>query len=227
MIAVRSLAGASWEQLAAAFGEAFSDYAVPMTLTARQIEDMQRRRGYDAAGSFGAYDGDRLVGFVLTCRDGEVAYNSGTGVVPSHRRGGVARALLDAVIASVRPRRYVLEVLETNTKAIACYRSAGFEETRRLECWTYRGGDRDALPELAAPDLAAIAAHADVVPGWQNSLASLARAIEPYVVIGDERGAAVVFPASGDLPLLAVSRDHRRRGLGKRLLAAAAARAGR
>ncbi len=227
MIAIRSLADASWEQLAAAFSEAFSDYAVPMTLTARQIERMQRRRGYDAAASFGAYDGGRLVGVVLTCRDGDVAYNSGTGVVPSHRRGGVARSLLDAVTASVRPRRDVLEVLEPNPNALAFYRSAGFEQTRRLACWTYAGGDGGALPELAAADLAAVAAHADVEPSWQNTLASLARETEPYVVLGDERGAAVVFPASGDLPLLAVARDHRRRGLGTRLLSAAAARAGR
>ena len=46
-------------------------------------------------------------------------------------------------------------------------------------------------------------------------------------MLGDERGAVVVFPGSADLPLLAVARDHRRRGLGTRLLRAAAARASR
>lgn len=223
---IRSLAGVGWDALAAAFNEAFGDYAVAMAMTAPALAAMQRRRGYVADASFGAYDGDRLVGFVFTCLGGDRAYNSGTGVAPAYRRTGAARALLEAVIARVRVRTYVLEVLEHNAPAIALYRSAGFVESRRLQCWTFdrRGAD---LPVIAAPDLAAIAAHGDVEPAWQNSLASLARAPDPPVVIGDARGAAVVFPDSADLPLLAVAREARRAGLGTRLLAAAAARASR
>src|SRR4051812_20370098 len=97
---IRSLAGVGWEVLAAAFNAAFSDYAVAMAMTPAALADMQIRRGYVAQASFGAYDGDQLVGFVLTCRDGDRIYNSGTGVVPSHRRGGTGRALLDAVVAA-------------------------------------------------------------------------------------------------------------------------------
>lgn len=223
---IRALTGASWEELATAFDEAFSDYAVPTTITAEALADMQRRRGYAAAVSYGAYDRGRLVGFVLTCREGDRLYNSGTGVAPSHRRRGIARQLLAAVIERAHPRTYVLEVLEDNLEAIACYCSMGFVETRRLQCWTYEGGGED-VPELAAADLDAIAANADVDLAWQNSLGSLRRASEPYVVLGDARGAAVVFPGSADLPLLAVARGERRRGLGRRLLAAAAARASR
>jgi GNAT superfamily N-acetyltransferase len=83
------------------------------------------------------------------------------------------------------------------------------------------------VPVIASPDLVAIAAHADVEPSWQNSLASLGRAGAPYEVLGDEHGAAVVFPGSGDLPLLAVRPGARRRGHGTRLLQAAAARSSR
>jgi len=222
---IRSLVGVGWDALAAAFNAAFSDYAVALAMTPEALAHMQLRRGYVAEASFGAYEAEQLVGFVLTCRDGDRIYNSGTGVVPAHRRGGLARALLDAVINSVDARSYVLEVLEPNTGAIALYAAAGFVETRRLQCWTFdrRGAE---LPELSI-DLAAIAANADVELAWQNSLASLRRAPEPSVVIGDECGAAVVFPGSADLPLLAVSRETRRRGHGRRLLAAAAARASR
>ena len=223
---IRSLGGVSWDELAPVFNEAFSDYAVPMAMTPESLANMQRRRGYVADVSFGAWDGSRLVGFVLTCLEGDRAYNSGTGVVPSHRRGGLARELVETVIASVPARSYLLEVLEANQRAAALYLGVGFVETRRFRCWTFdrRGDD---MPAIAAPDLAAIAARADVELSWQNSLASLRRAREPYVVLGDDAGAAVVFPASGDLPLLTVSRDARRRGLGTRLLRAAAARASR
>jgi ribosomal protein S18 acetylase RimI-like enzyme len=184
---------------------------------------MLRRRGYVAEDSFGAYDGERIVGFVFTCRDGTRAYNSGTGVAPSHRRQGVARVLLDAVIARVD--EYVLEVLEDNLKAIALYTGAGFVERRRFQCWTYAGSGM--LPELRDADLDAIAAHADFELSWQNTCASIRRATEPHVVVGDEHGAAVVFPTSGDLPLCVVRRAARRCGHGARLLGAAAARASR
>jgi ribosomal protein S18 acetylase RimI-like enzyme len=233
MIEIRSLEGMGWEPLAAAFNGAFADYVVPMAITPEGLAAMQRRRGYAAHASFGAFDGDRQVGFVLTCLDGDRAYNSGTGVLPAHRRTGLARRLVDAVIAHVRgsARSYTLEVIETNAPAVALYRDAGFAEVRRLQVWTLprreHGTDAPApdVPVIAAPDLDAIAAGADTALPWQNSLASIRRASEPYVALGDERGAAIVFPASADLPLLCVRRDDRRRGHGARLLAAAAAAA--
>lgn len=225
MLEIRSLAGVGWEPLAAAFTAAFSDYAVPMAMTADTLAAMQTRRGFAADLSFGAFDGAQLAAFVLTCRDGARIYNSGTGVVPAHRRTGLARRLLDEVIARAPDQPYVLEVIETNAPAAELYRSAGFVETRRLQSWTFaRPGA--ALPAIAAPDLDAIAADADVAPAWQNSLASIRRA-DGWLALGDDHGAAVVFPASGDLPLLCVHRDARRRGNGARLLAAAAARAQR
>src|SRR5262245_26290009 len=150
---IRSLGGVRWDELAPVFNEAFSDYAVPMAMTPESLASMQRRRGYVAEVSFGAYDGSRLVGFALTCLEGDRAYNSGTGVIPSHRRTGVARELLDSVIANVPAASYVLEVLEDNARAIALYTAAGFVETRRFRCWTFDQAGAD-LPDLERPDLA-------------------------------------------------------------------------
>lgn len=223
MLGIRSLEGVGWEALAAAFNAGFRDYLMPVTMTPAALRAMQVRRGYDASLSFGAYAGDELVGFVLTCVDGERVYNSGTGVAPEHRRGGVARRLLDEVFARTAGRAYVLEVIEANEKAAALYRSAGFVETRRFDCWTYAGEPADA-PVIAAPDLDAIAAGGEAALSWQNSIGSIRRAIEPYVVLGDARGAVVVFPESADLAALQVGPTSRRKGLGTRLLRAAAAR---
>jgi len=223
---IRSLDGVGWDDLAEVFTEAFSDYAVAMRMTPAALAAMQVRRGYVASSSFGAWDGSRLVGFVLTCRDGARVYNSGTGVAPGHRRGGLARELVERVIASTPGAAYVLEVLEDNAKAIALYRAAGFVEVRRLQCWTYAG---EARPGAIAvdPDLDGFAAEADVEPSWQNSMSSIRRAPEPPIVLGDARGIVVVFAASGDVPLLVVRRDARRRGHGRNLLAAAANAAGK
>src|SRR5947207_5147289 len=203
MIDVRSLTGLSFDTLAAAMNDAFSDYMVPMSMTAPQLENMQRRRGYIAEASLGAFDGDRLVGFVFTCIDpfenGIRAYNSGTGVSPSHRRSGIARDLMRRAIDLVRARgasEYVLEVIESNERAAALYRAVGFETTRKLQCWTFAATEKGNAKELANADLDAIVANADVEPAWQNSLISIRRAPEPYVVLGDERGAAIVLPQS-------------------------------
>jgi GNAT superfamily N-acetyltransferase len=67
----------------------------------------------------------------------------------------------------------------------------------------------------------------DVEPSWQNSVASIRRARDRQVMLGDEDGYAIVFPASGDLARLAVRPDARRRGIGSMLLDAAATLAGK
>lgn len=252
-IELRPLTGVSWAQLAQTFNAAFSDYAVPMAMTADGLAAMQLRRGYAAEASYGAFFGDELVGFAFTGLDGGggggrggdgVAYNGGTGVVPAHRRGQLGKRLVEEVARQVGGRgvgRYVLEVIETNGAAVALYRRLGFVETRRLQCWTLAMPEAAAVGETAADAsitevakeqalevLAAALQERDIEPAWQNSLTAMRRAVEPPVVLRDERGGAVaVFASSGDLPLLCVPRAARRQGRGKKLLAAAQARAGR
>lgn len=70
-------------------------------------------------------------------------------------------------------------------------------------------------------------------PSWQNSLDSLERSLDEVLYFGAFEadgsgggvmvGYAAVEPATGDLAQLAVVPSHRRRGIGTRLLAAAAA----
>jgi ribosomal protein S18 acetylase RimI-like enzyme len=225
---IRSLQGIDYDVMAEAFNDAFSDYAVPAKYSVEYLRDLVLRRGYRPDLAIGAFDGGRLVGFVFNCLDGDAAYNSGTGTVISHRRRGIARQLMERSIETLPAKRYVLEVIETNERAAALYRDLGFVETRRLQCWTYEGASGSERAHTSStPNLDLIRSWCDVAPAWQNEVASIRRANEPYVVIGDERGAAVVFPSNGDVPLLAVAPAHRRQGLGRALLDAAAAAAGK
>lgn len=226
MIAIRSLAGVSFETMTAAFNDAFSDYDIPAKYTTEYLTNLVTRRGYRPDLAVGAFDGDRLVGFVFNCLDGDEAYNSGTGVVISHRRQGIARELMQRSVATLPAKRYILEVIETNARAAALYRDLGFVETRRLQCWTYAASSEQRVASGFSPargsPLAARQGWFDMRPSWQNSIASLRRASEPYEVLGDDRGFVVVFPSNGDVPLLAVRGDQRRRGVGRSLLSAAA-----
>ncbi len=224
-IAIRDLSGVPFDTIYETFVLGFSDYVVPLQPDRKAFEEMQTRRGFDPAYSAGAFDGDQLVGIVLTCIDGARAYNSGTTVITSHRRHKLGRAMMDQAISLIGGREYILEVLVDNPNAIALYESIGFQRARRFQVWTYESKSQARITEIANADLEQIRSWCDVEPSWQNDVPSLRRARDPYVVLGTLQGAAVLFPNNGDVPLLAVSPEARRQGLGRRLLEAAATRA--
>lgn len=222
---IRTLTADDFAALLACFNESFSDYAIPFVLDEARLTEIVARRGVRLDQSVGAFEGDRMVGFTLNGVDADRAYDSGTGVVPSHRRAGVGRQLMEASFELLRGKTYVLEVLEVNEKAAAMYLSIGFEETRRFQCWTFSATQRAHVRELANVDLMQIRANGDVEPSWQNDVPSIRRANEPYVALGEDDGAIIVFPKTGDMPLLAVHDAARRKQLGTKLLNAAATRA--
>ena len=223
MIEIRSLEGVSFERMTDAFNDAFSDYDIPAKYTVEYLTNLVLRRGYRPDLAVGAFEGDRLAGFVFNCLDGDEAYNSGTGVVISHRRRGIGRQLMKRSIETLPAKRYILEVIDTNRRAESLYRQLGFVETRRLQSWKLSGGQ--AILPVRTAEIETD--WWDMTPSWQNSLASLRRAREPFQILGDDRGYVVVFPSNGDVPLLAVRRDQRRRGIGRSLLDAAAHHVGK
>jgi ribosomal protein S18 acetylase RimI-like enzyme len=222
---IRPLTAADFDSVHAAFNEAFSDYLVPLTLTREQLAELLRRRGWAPETSVAAFEGERIAAFTLNGVEGDRAYDTGTGVVPSHRRRGLARQMMERSFELLRDcRTCVLEVLEQNHNAVALYRGLGFTETRRFQCWRF-DGEPQAPVSLSACE--PVSLWWDVQPSWQNSTASMQRAGDRHVVLGDENGYAIVFPSNGDLPQLAVKPEARRRGIGTRLLREAAAVAGK
>lgn len=98
---------------------------------------------------FGAFAGPELIGIAGLRRESlaQVAHKAvlwGVFVDPAHRRGGVARRLLDAAIAHARAARVLqlqLCVNAENPRAQALYRNAGFE-TFGIERRAMRVGER-------------------------------------------------------------------------------------
>ncbi|MEA2339743.1 MAG: hypothetical protein QOE82_3750 [Thermoanaerobaculia bacterium] len=228
----RTLTGDDFDAVVAAFNEAFSDYAVRFSMTALQLREICARRAVVFELSVGAFDGDHLVGFTLNGFDGQTAYDSGTGVIPSHRRQGLARGMMEyilPVLCDAGARQYLLEVIESNSRAVALYESLGFKTTREFTCWKFESnGSRDA--SIRPIELDQIENFRDVEPSWQNSDAAIRRALDPRTILGAFdgdllTGYAVVFPRTHDLAQLAIRRTHRRRGIGSALLECAAAEA--
>jgi ribosomal protein S18 acetylase RimI-like enzyme len=226
---IRSFTTADLEVLHSAFLQAFSDYVVKMSPTAAQLKEMLTRRGYVAEASAGIFEGNQLVAFALNCIEGTNGYNTGTGVVPPHRRRGLGRKVMESSYALLRARRctsYVLEVLQQNEAAIELYRATGFVERRSLQCWSFESMNIEAVKPTIHPGKEAWPVWEkwwSAQPAWQNSSASVRRAHDERTVLGGPDGYAVVFPATGDVPQLAVRPEARRRGLGTRLLREAAA----
>lgn len=226
---LRSLESEAFEAIHAAFAEAFSDYVVRLSPTVDGLREMLTRRGWVPELSAGVYDGAKLVAFTLNGFDGTTGYDSGTGVIPSHRRGGLARQTMEWSRERLRDAgatRYVLEVLEANAPAAALYRDCGFEVTRRLQCWTYESKSAPGTTGMAAQGTIR-PEWCDVEPAWQNTTASIHRARDRYEILGDAHGYAVVFPSNGDVAQFAVDPAHRRRGRGRALLDAAYTLAGK
>lgn len=224
---LRPLTASDFDAVHTAFVEAFSDYVVKFEPTREQLREMLTRRGYVPELSAGIFEDDRLVAFTLNGVSDAKGYDTGTGVVPSARRRGYGKQMLDFVRERLRDAgytQYVLEVIESNSPAIELYLAGGFQETRRLQCWSYESTRAASMPEIALDEMPE---WWDIEPSWQNSLASVRRARDRHVTIGNDDGYAIVFPSTGDLPRLAVRQGARRRGVGSTLLDAAATLAGK
>ena len=80
-------------------------------------------------GAWEGEEGDRLVGYVIVSRYVDAWHVMNLVVAESHRRRGIARALLDEVFDRTRPagrRGFTLEVRASNDAALRLYETMGF-----------------------------------------------------------------------------------------------------
>lgn len=137
-LSTRFLSNGDFASIHCAWLEGFGDYAVRFELTEAQLRELIRRRGYVSEASAGVFEGTRLVAFTLNgigmWSGSPAAYDTGTAVVPEHRRRGLGREMMRMIVPELRARgigTYVLEVIESNTGAIALYEHEGFEFLKR------------------------------------------------------------------------------------------------
>ena len=130
MLTYRLLTAADFSSLYECFLVAFSDYQVDMQVSEQQFAQRLARDGVQLEISTAAFDDDRMIAFYINgtgeWQGRQTAYDAGTGVVPDYRRRGVAQELFAFTESKLRERsvsQYLLEVLTTNERAVALYRS--------------------------------------------------------------------------------------------------------
>jgi len=229
------------EAIHRAWIDAFSDYAVPISTTLEELIYMLERRGYEPGLSLGAFDDDLLVGFTLnglgTWQGKKTAYDTGTGLIKSYRRRGIASQIFDRSLPILQEHsvtQYLLEVLKPNKGAFDLYRKKGFEVLREFDCTITPKHMLQLKPEplpydvqirhLDEADWDHLATFWDFEPSWQNGCTCIQRKWDNMVALGALRDETVVAygivePHTGDIPQIAVHPSQRRRGLANALLA--------
>lgn len=232
---ISSLSHTPFEMLAGAFAKAFATYEVQVSPD--ELRTMLRRRGFDPALSFAAFDDSgRIMGFTLngigTFCGMPTAYDTGTGTLPEFRGQGIATQIFESSLPHLRAAgigQYLLEVLQHNTAAVSVYRQLGFEVSREFNYFRGAAGEvqMSGTHDIRQVELSALNTSAtefwDFEPSWQNDFEAVGRAVSDFVFRGAYDGEQLVGyiifePAAGDITQIAVAKTHRHRGIGTALL---------
>ncbi len=234
MITIKSLAETSFDDLYITFNEAFKDYERAWSKT--EFEKMLHREGYVSNLSFGAFDDNKLVSFILNAtgiyNNILTVYDTGTGTLENYRGQGLVTNIFKYSIPFLQQagmKQYLLEVLQHNTNAVKVYSNLGFKTSRefnyfRCDISNLNLNTNILLKEIELQEIdfftiEKMKAMWDFYPSWQNSLDSLLRSKQDFKVIGafkqnDLIGYGIIEPTSGDIPQLAVTQSARRKGIG-------------
>jgi ribosomal protein S18 acetylase RimI-like enzyme len=195
---LRSAATLTDDALAELFTAAYADYLVPVTVSPEALRFMAAAYDFDREASLVAVREDELVGLVNLGVRGAEGWIGGLGVVPSERRRGTGRRLMEAVHEEARARgveRVWLEVIVENTQAVALYEQLAYAHVRELEVWSLPGAAGEPAECPAAEAHAWIREHRDEREPWQRADASFEIDETLGLLVED---AAAVVRVSGD-----------------------------
>ncbi len=223
------------EEQREAFNLSFSDYiAGGRTLDLPGFGDILVSHGVCLPGSFLALSRSQVAGFAYLCVFGTVTRLAIMGVVPAHRRRGIARALLERVLEEVRRQGQsllTLEVIVENVAAARLYHDAGLRPRRRLYGYAHDGAGRGEPSQAPAAHRRPEPVHLDEAIGrliagdrlrlpYQVSGYALARAPRSCAAYGLDSALVVIRPGEGGRTVLRALHDDRPDGAALRALVA-------
>ena len=140
---VKNLSGVSFEIIVDSFLEAFDNYYVKMPVDRAYYRQRWKAAKVDYNCSYGMFDGDLLVGFIIHAidqRQGKrTAFNTGTGVIPGYRGRGIVKSIYTYAFKDLLEKgieKSTLEVISENDRALAVYQRVGFRICRTYKCFS-------------------------------------------------------------------------------------------
>jgi ribosomal protein S18 acetylase RimI-like enzyme len=235
LTSIKTLENISTEKIAEVFNLSFSDYAVPVFLTKEQLEDKCRSESVKPEFSAGAFEDNALIAFILHGFDKidnrKIAYNAGTGVIPSKRGNKLTIKLYEYVLPFLQKNsidKLLLEVITTNEPAIKTYKKLGFTITKEFNCYKgliniSKAGTAFQIRQLGYYDWKLFCSFWDVTPSWQNSITAVENWGSSNICIGIfdiEKlvGYTIYNTKLKRIHQLAVKKNYRKKGIGSQLL---------
>ena len=224
-------------QLHQAMTEAYSDYVVPMNISEAAFGSMLGGRSYDAESSRALLIDGQIAAFWLIGRNDLTErgthYCISVGTLPDFRRRGLSEQIFATLHSKAQEsgvRKFVLECITTNDRALAAYKKLGFVVRRHVvvsrgpyERFSASSSDV-TLRDVSLAEAKSISMQiGDWQPTWQNSFASFeANLSDALFLVAEVQGHAVglcgVLRATGQIKQLCLVGDERRSQLGEHLL---------
>ena len=194
---IKPLNHVSFKQIMTCFLKAFENYYVPMPTDHAYYRKRWVVAKVDYSLSFGAFDKEELVGFILHAVDErqgiKIAFNTGTGVIPAYRGRKLVKVIYEFALPILKANginQSKLEVITTNKAALRAYEGIGFQINRTLKCYngTYKmpfefevKRTEKALKEINLSNLINSANYS-----WDNQNASLQMDAHRYFEVAEK-----------------------------------------
>ncbi|SNY94781.1 GNAT family N-acetyltransferase [Flagellimonas pacifica] len=140
---VKNLEHIDFSMLMDCFLKAFENYFVKMPTDHEYYKDRWRMANVRFDLSYGMFDGDKLVGFIINAIDERaenlIAFNTGTGVLPEYRGQRIVNSICQYAFPELQKNGITtcrLEVIKDNVRAIKAYNSIGFKITKSYKCFS-------------------------------------------------------------------------------------------
>ncbi len=237
-ISIRLLTPDDFSQMYRTFIDAFSSYSVKMELSKDAFrERMENKVRIDYSSSVGAFDGEKLIGFIFhnisTYEGHKTAYNGGTGVLRHYWGQGIVSRMYHFLFPLLKKKevaRCLLEVITSNEKALKAYKKLDFEPTKHFKCFKlsgqfpFRKPPEGLLIKTSHPkNLSHLACLGETTPALIDSHDHLTRnlinetCLEAFM--NDTLVGYIIFQhKSGRISQLAVEAAYRRKGIGLSLI---------
>jgi len=191
---IKNLSQTSLTKITECFNLSFADYIVKFTATEEYLRSRWKAGRVDYKQSFGAFEGEQLVGFFIIGIDDydgrRTAFNMATGVIPDFRGQRIVKQLYEYAFPHFREngvRQCMLEVIIGNDIAVKAYQSVGFEIARSLHCFSgkLKLKEEQVMPPLrfrktAVPRWKKYKSLSPYAPSWEQTPAAIDLARKEY-----------------------------------------------